>query len=84
MAGRANEVNNGGIVTVSGSNMPANFFTNAQPQISRATGQGNTVATPTVTANGHAVEEGGDGGCWDTVSNINVLRDRTNIDAINL
>ena len=81
MSIRTNEVNNGGIVTVSGGNMPADNYTNAQTYLSRATG---LPVTPTVIANGHAVEVGGDGGVWDTVSGVIVLRDRTTLDTLNL
>lgn len=84
MSIRTNEVNNGGLVTVSGGNMPAQIFTNATTIISRATGTGNTPVTATVTANAHAVEVGGDGGVWDTVSSVAVNRDKTNLDTLNL
>lgn len=87
MSQRFNVVNNGGIETISGGNMPANTYANADPYISRATGNGNTVVTPTVTSGpnaGHAVEIDGDGGCWDTVSGAAVNIAFTNIGLINL
>lgn len=84
MSQRFNEVNNGGILTISGGNMPASTYTNGDPYISRVLGNGNTVVTPTVTANGHAVEIDGDGGVWDTVSGIAVDINKTNIGNINL
>jgi hypothetical protein len=84
MSNRNNVVNNSGIETISGGNMPANIYTNADPYISRVSGAGNTVVTPTVTANGHAVEIDGDGGVWDTVSGVAVDINKTNINAINL
>jgi hypothetical protein len=86
MSIRTNEINNGGIVTVNvaGGNMPVDNYCNPTPYISRSTGTGNTVVTPTVTANGHAVEVGADGGCWDTVSGVIVQRDRTNLDTLSL
>jgi hypothetical protein len=83
MSIRTNEVNNGGIVTVSGGNMPVQTFTNAQTYISRATGTGNTPVTAVVVANSHPVEVGGDGGVWDTTSGVVVNRDKTNLDTIN-
>jgi hypothetical protein len=85
MSIRYNEVNSGGIVTVSGGNMPTNAYTNNDPYISRVgTVVGNTVVTPVVISNGHAVEQDGDGGCWDTVSGVNVDINKTNIGCINL
>jgi hypothetical protein len=81
---RYNEVNNSGVLTISGGNMPANIYTNNDAYASRVSGQGNTFVIPTVTANGHAVEQAGDGGCWDTVSSIPVDINTTNIGAINL
>lgn len=84
MATRYNEVNNSGVLTISGGNMPANTYTNNNPYISRAVGSGNTVVTPIVISNGHAVEQAGDGGVWDTVSNVTVDINKTNLDCINL
>lgn len=84
MAIRYNEVNNSGVLTISGGAMPANTYTNNDPYISRVSGNGNTVVTPTVTANGHAVEQDGDGGCYDTVSGATVNISSTNIGCINL
>lgn len=84
MSIRYNETNNGGVLTITGGNMPLDIYTNQQTYYSRATGQGNTPVTPTVIANGHAVEVDGDGGCWDTVSGVTVQRDRTTLDTINL
>jgi len=83
MSIRTNEVNNGGILTISSGNMPANTYTNADAYISRL-GGGNSVVVPTVTSNGHAVEQGGDGGIWDTVSGVAVDINKTNWGAINL
>lgn len=84
MSNRNNIVNNGGVQTQTGGNMPANTASNADPYISRVSGNGNLVVTPTVTANGHAVEQDGDGGCWDTVSGVTVDINKTNLGAINL
>jgi len=85
MSVRYNEVNNGGIVTVAGGNMPAQLYTNGSVNLSRVTGTiGNTVAGITVIANGHPVEVDGDGGLWDTTSGVAVLRDQTTAGAINL
>jgi hypothetical protein len=84
MSSRFNETNNSGVLTISGGNMPANTYTNNDAYISRASGAGNTVVTPTVIANGHAVEQDGDGGCWDTVSGAIVNVDKTTIGTINL
>ena len=85
MSVRYNEVNNTGQVTVSGGNMPANNYTNNDPYISRVgTSVGNTVVTPVVISNNHAVEQDGDGGCWDTVSGVAVDINKTNIGCINL
>jgi hypothetical protein len=83
MSVRFNGTNNSGITTISGGNMPANNYTNSDAYISRL-GAGNNVVTPTVTANGHAVEQDGDGGCWDTVSGVTVDINKTNLGAINL
>ena len=81
MSARFNETNNGGILTISGGNMPASTYTNQfQPQ-SRTAGQGggNPKAAIIVIANGHAVEVDGDGGLWDTVSGVIVQDFQTNI-----
>lgn len=80
MSIRTNEVNNGGILTISGGNMPANTYTNARAIPSRVSG----TAAPTVLSNGHAVEVGGDDGCWDTVSGAVVDRSLTTLGTINL
>lgn len=87
MANRYNEVNNSGVLTISGGAMPANTYTNNDPYISRVSGQGNTVVTPTVTSGagaGHAVEIDGDGACYDTVSGAAVNIANTNVNCINL
>lgn len=84
MSQRYNEVNNGGILTISGGNMPANTYTNNDPYVSRVSGGGNKTVTPTVIANGNAVEQGGDGGCWDTVANKTVDINATTLGCINL
>lgn len=84
MSQRFNETNNGGILTIAGGNMPANIFTNADPYISRVQGGGNKVVTPVVIATGNAVEQAGDGGCWDTVANKTIDINLTNLGCINL
>lgn len=81
MSIRTNEVNNGGLVTVAGGNMPANNFTAPFQPISR-TGNGNVLAAITTNVGSHTVEVGGDYGLWDTVSGAKVSRDATNIDVI--
>lgn len=84
MSIRYNEVNNSGIVTVSGGNMPTNAYANQYQPTSRTAGQGGAgkAATIVVTSNNHPVEVDGDGGLWDTTSGVAVLRDLTTIDAI--
>lgn len=84
MSSRFNETNNGGILTIAGGNMPANNYTNNDSYISRASGTGNTVVTPIVLSNSHPVEQGGDGGCWDTTSGAAVDINKTNLNCINL
>lgn len=81
MSIRTNEVNNGGILTITGGNMPTDNYTNAATYLSRSTG---LPVTATVISNGHAVEIGGDGGVWDTVSGAIVQRDKTTLDTLNL
>lgn len=84
MSIRTNEVNNGGVLTISGGNMPANIYTNPNPYISRVVGSGNSVVSAKVIASGNVVEIGGDGGVWDTVAGVAVNVDKTTIDTINL
>jgi hypothetical protein len=84
MSIRYNEVNNGGIVTVSGGNMPVQNYTNQRMPLTRTNANGNTVAAITVISNGHAVEVDGDGGLWDTVSGATVLHDLTTAGCINI
>lgn len=81
MSIRYNETNNGGIVTVSGGNMPVQTYSNKYQPTSRTNGQGGagTAAAVTVIANGHAVEVDGDGGLWDTVSGVTVLTEQTTL-----
>jgi hypothetical protein len=81
MSIRYNEANNGGIVTISGGNMPVQNYTNKYQPTSRTAGQGGAgaAAAITVVANGHAVEVDGDGGLWDTVSGVIVLAEQTTL-----
>jgi hypothetical protein len=81
MSQRYNETNVGGVLTISGGNMPASNYTNQYQPASRTKGQGGSggAATITVTANGHAVEVDGDGGLWDTTSGVAVQDWQTNI-----
>jgi hypothetical protein len=81
MSQRYNEVNNSGIVTVSGGNMPTDAYTNQYQPTSRTAGQGGAggKASIIVIANSHPVEVDGDGGLWDTTSGVSVLPDQTNI-----
>lgn len=81
MSQRYNEVNNGGILTISGGNMPTDTYTNKYQPTSRTVGQGGSggAASIVVIANSHPVEVGGDGGLYDTTSGVAVLADNTNI-----
>lgn len=81
MSNRFNETNNGGILTISGGNMPTDNYTNQYQPTSRTVGQGGSggKASIVVIANSHAVEVGGDGGLWDTVSGAAVQDFQTNI-----
>lgn len=84
MSQRYNETNNGGILTISGGNMPASTYTNQYQHLSRTAGQGGSgkAASITVTSGpnaGHAVEVDGDGGLWDTVTGVAVQDWQTNI-----
>ena len=84
MSQRYNEVNNSGILTVSGGNMPASNYTNATGHQSRTAGQGGAGgnASIVVIANSHPVEVDGDGGLWDTTSGVAVQDWQTNINCI--
>ena len=81
MSVRYNEVNNSGILTISGGNMPASTYTNATQPLSRTAGQGGSgkPASIVVIANSHPVEVDGDGGLWDTTSGVAVQDWQTNI-----
>jgi len=81
MSNRFNETNNGGILTISGGNMPADNYTNQYKPTSRAAGQGGAgaAAAIVVIANSHPVEVAGDGGLWDTTSGVAVQDFQTNI-----
>lgn len=84
MANRYNEVNNGGIVTISGGNMPADIYTNQYQPTSRTVGQGGAGKAASITVvsgpnAGHAVEVDGDGGLYDTVSGAAVQDWQTNL-----
>jgi hypothetical protein len=81
MSQRYNEVNNSGIVTVAGGNMPTDAYTNQYQPLSRTAGQGGSgkAASIVVIANSHPVEVDGDGGLWDTTSGVAVQDWQTNI-----
>lgn len=81
MSNRFNETNNGGILSIAGSNMPTNNYTNQTKPTSRTAGQGGAggAASIVVIANSHPVEVGGDGGLWDTTSGVAVQDWQTNI-----
>jgi hypothetical protein len=78
MSQRYNTINNSGIETVAGGNMPASNYVNGTSHISRNEA-GNTVASIVVIANSHPVEVDADGGLWDTTSGIAVQDWQTNI-----
>jgi hypothetical protein len=81
MSQRYNETNNGGILTISGGNMPASTYANQYQPTSRTAGQGGAggKASIVVIANSHPVEVAGDGGLWDTTSGVAVQDWQTNI-----
>jgi hypothetical protein len=81
MSNRFNETNNGGILTISGGNMPASTYANQYQPTSRTVGQGGAGAKASivVVANSHPVEVAGDGGLWDTTSGVAVQDFQTNI-----
>jgi len=81
MSQRYNETNNGGILTISGGNMPTDNYTNKYQPLSRTAGQGGSggAASIVVISNSHPVEVGGDGGLWDTTSGVAVQDWQTNI-----
>lgn len=81
MSQRYNETNNGGILTISGGNMPASTYANKYKPTSRTAGQGGAgaAASIVVIANSHPVEVAGDGGLWDTTSGVAVQDWQTNV-----
>jgi hypothetical protein len=81
MSQRYNETNNGGILTISGGNMPASTYANQYQPTSRTAGQGGAggKASIVVIVNSHPVEVAGDGGLWDTTSGVAVQDWQTNI-----
>jgi hypothetical protein len=84
MSNRFNETNNGGILTISGGNMPTDTYTNQFQPLSRTAGQGGSGKAASIIVvsgpnAGHAVEVDGDGGLWDTVAGAPVEDFLTNI-----
>jgi hypothetical protein len=79
MSNRFNEVNNVGFVTLNSNTVigPDNYTDQYSQAPAAAQGNGITFNQQiTVTANGHAVERGGDFGLWDTVSGVAVRTDQ--------
>lgn len=81
MPNRFNITNNGGVQTQSGGAMPADNATNQTKPTSRGTGQGGAggAAAITTVGAGQAVEVGGDGGLYNTVTGAPVSDVNTNI-----
>lgn len=68
---------------MSGRSQSQNITVNVYKPVTKTTPSGNVPQAVTVTNGpnaGHPVEVGGDKGCWDTVANVFVNQDNTNLE----